>query len=210
MEVMIMQNTEIELKLLISKDEVEKMLQLDFIEAALRVPCGKRRHLISAYYDTEDFNFTKHGIAYRVRDKGDGNYEATVKTSGKREGALSERKEYNMPVLEFKPKLEGFAALGLGLELNSLAPQGVRLLFVVDVERVTYILDYHGAVIELAVDQGKIVGNNKVDYINEVEMELISGDKKTLLELKERLASKIQIKAEERSKFSRGLALLER
>lgn len=205
-----MQNTEIELKLLISKDEVEKMLQLDFIKAALRVQGAERRHLISAYYDTEDFNFTKHGIAYRVRDKGDGSYEATVKTSSKSKGALSERKEYNLPVVEFKPKLEGFAALGLGIELSSLAPQGVHLLFVVDVERVIYILDYHEAVIELAVDQGKIVGNNKIDYIDEVEMELILGDKKTLLELMERLASKINIKAEARSKFSRGLALLER
>lgn len=207
---MMMQNTEIELKLLISKGEVEKMLHLDFIEAALRGQDAKRRHLISAYYDTEDFNFAKHGIAYRVRDKGDGSYEVTVKTSGKSEGALSERKEYNLPVVEFKPKLEGFAALGLEIELSSLAPQGVHLLFVVDVERVTYILDYHEAVIELAIDQGKIVGNNKIDYIDEVEMELISGDKKTLLELMERLASKIQIKAEGRSKFSRGLALLER
>ena len=197
-------NTEIELKLLLSREGLEKMLQLDFMQQAMRPDSYKKRRLVSTYYDTENMALTQHGIAYRVRDKGDGSFEATVKTSRQSKDGLSER-----PLAEAKPELNGFAALGLGYELSELAPNGVRALFTVDVERITYILDYAGAVIELAIDKGAIHCGEKSDSIDEVEFELMSGTVDALLELKERIASQVELRAEERSKFARGLALLQ-
>ena len=198
-------NTEIELKLLLSREGLEKMLQLDFMQQAMRLDSYKKRRLVSTYYDTADMTLTQHGIAYRVRDKGDGSFEATVKTSKQSKDGLSERLE----LTEAKPELNGFAALGLGYELSELAPAGVRALFTVDVERITYILDYAGAVIELAIDKGAIHCGEKRDSIDEVEFELMSGTVDALLELKERIASQVELRAEERSKFARGLALLQ-
>ena len=201
-------NTEIELKLLLSREGLEKMLQLDFMQQAMRPDSYKKRRLVSTYYDTADMTLTHHGIAYRVRDKGDGSFEATVKTSRQSKDGLSERLELNLPLAEAKPELNGFAALGLGYELSELAP-GVHALFTVDVERITYILDYAGAVIELAIDKGAIHCGEKSDSIDEVEFELMSGTVDALLELKERIASQVELRAEERSKFARGLALLQ-
>lgn len=198
-------NTEIELKLLLSREGLEKMLQLDFMQQAMRPDSYKKRRLVSTYYDTADMTLTHHGIAYRVRDKGDGSFEATVKTSRQSKDGLSERLELNLPLAEAKPELNGFAALGLGYELSEL----VRALFTVDVERITYILDYAGAVIELAIDKGAIHCGEKSDSIDEVEFELMSGTVDALLELKERIASQVELRAEERSKFARGLALLQ-
>ena len=168
-------NTEIELKLLLSREGLEKMLQLDFMQQAMRPDSYKKRRLVSTYYDTADMTLTQHGIAYRVRDKGDGSFEATVKTSRQSKDGLSERLELNLPLTEAKPELNGFAALGLGYELSELAPAGVHALFTVDVERITYILDYAGAVIELAIDKGAIHCGEKSDSIDEVEFELMSG-----------------------------------
>ena len=185
------------------------MLQLDFMQQAMRPDSYKKRRLVSTYYDTADMTLTQHGIAYRVRDKGDGSFEATVKTSRQSRDGLSERLELNLPLAEAKPELNGFAALGLGYELSELAPNGVRALFTVDVERITYILDYAGAVIELAIDKGAIYCGEKSDSIDEVEFELMSGTVDALLELKERIASQVELRAEERSKFARGLALLQ-
>lgn len=202
-------NTEIELKLLLSKEDLERLLTLDFMVQAVREGSRKVRHLVSMYYDTQELTLKEHGIAYRVRDKGDGSFEATVKTQKQSAGGLSERLELNLPLAEAQPVLDGFAALGLGFELSELAPCGVQALFTVDVERITYILDYAGAVCELAIDKGAIRCGEKSDSIDEVEIELLEGEVQALLELKERIAAAVTLRAEERSKFARGLALLQ-
>ena len=202
-------NTEIELKLLLSKEDLERLLTLDFMVQAIREGSRKVRHLVSTYYDTQELTLKEHGIAYRVRDKGDGSVEATVKTQKQSAGGLSERLELNLPLAEAQPALDGFAALGLGFELSELAPCGVQALFTVDVERITYILDYAGAVCELAIDKGAIRCGEKSDSIDEVEIELLEGEVQALLELKERIAAAVTLRAEERSKFARGLALLQ-
>lgn len=202
-------NTEIELKLLLSKEDLERLLTLDFMVQAVREGSRKVRHLVSTYYDTQELTLKEHGIAYRVRDKGDGSFEATVKTQKQSAGGLSERLELNLPLAEAQPVLDGFAALGLGFELSELAPCGVQALFTVDVQRITYILDYAGAVCELAIDKGAIRCGEKSDSIDEVEIELLEGEVQALLELKERIAAAVTLHAEERSKFARGLALLQ-
>ena len=202
-------NTEIELKLLLSKEDLERLLTLDFMVQAVREGSRKVRHLVSTYYDTLELTLKEHGIAYRVRDKGDGSFEATVKTQKQSAGGLSERLELNLPLAEAQPVLDGFAALGLGFELSELAPCGVQALFTVDVERITYILDYAGAVCELAIDKGAIRCGEKSESIDEVEIELLEGEVQALLELKERIAAAVTLRAEERSKFARGLALLQ-
>ncbi|WP_293556141.1 CYTH domain-containing protein [Phascolarctobacterium sp.] len=202
-------NTEIELKLLLSKEDLERLLTLDFMVQAIREGSRKVRHLVSTYYDTQELTLKEHGIAYRVRDKGDGSFEATVKTQKQSAGGLSERLELNLPLAEAQPVLDGFAALGLGFELSELAPCGVQALFTVDVQRITYILDYAGAVCELAIDKGAIRCGEKSDSIDEVEIELLEGEVQALLELKERIAAAVTLRAEERSKFARGLALLQ-
>ena len=202
-------NTEIELKLLLSNEDLERLLTLDFMVQAIREGSRRVRHLVSTYYDTQELTLKEHGIAYRVRDKGDGSFEATVKTQKQSAGGLSERLELNLPLAEAQPVLDGFAALGLGFELSELAPCGVQALFTVDVQRITYILDYAGAVCELAIDKGAIRCGEKSDSIDEVEIELLEGEVQALLELKERIAAAVTLRAEERSKFARGLALLQ-
>ena len=202
-------NTEIELKLLLSKEDLERLLTLDFMVQAVREGSRRVRHLVSTYYDTQELTLKEHGIAYRVRDKGDGSFEATVKTQKQSAGGLSERLELNLPLAEAQPVLDGFAALGLGFELSELAPCGVQALFTVDVQRITYILDYAGAVCELAIDKGAIRCGEKSDSIDEVEIELLEGEVQALLELKERIAAAVTLRAEERSKFACGLALLQ-
>ena len=201
-------NTEIELKLVVSKDNLKKLLALDCVAKAVREGSMQKRKLVSSYYDTEDLAFKRNGIAYRVRSKGDGTYEATVKTSVTNAAGLSERMELNLPLASPRPKLEGFAAMGLETELTELAPNGVSKLFTVTVQRTTYILDLEGAVAELAIDHGKITAaKDSNDPIDEVEIELLEGDKGALLDLAAAIASQVPVFVEKRSKFVRGLAL---
>lgn len=200
-------NTEIELKLVVSKENLKKLLELDFVAAAIRKDSKKKRKLVSSYYDTEDMAFKQHGIAYRVRDKGDGSFEATVKTTRRNSAGLSERLELNIPLEKDMAVLEGFDELGLEQSLKELAPNGVEKLFKVCVERTTYILDLDGAVAELAIDNGYIAMGRKKDKIDEIEIELLDGNKGALLDFAARIAAKVPMFVEKRSKFVRGLVL---
>lgn len=201
-------NVETELKLLISKRNLKKLLASDLMKQAVRAGSQRQRHLVSSYYDTADWALKQHGIAYRVRDKGDDTFEATVKTARHNAGGLSERVELNLPLAGDAPVLDGFAELGLGYELSEIAPEGVQKLFTVDVERTTYLLDFKGAVAELAIDKGKIIAGRKRSVIEEMEIELKEGELGSLLELAEKIAALVPVFAEKRSKFARGLALL--
>ncbi len=203
-----MKNVEIELKLLLGKRELKKLLASELLKGVLREGSEKKRNLVSSYYDTADFALKKNGIAYRVRDKGDGTFEATVKTDRKSNGGLSERVELNMPLAENTAVLEGFGELGLGYELTELAPDGVEKLFTVDVVRTTYLLDLDGAVAELAVDNGKIIAGKRKDDIDEIEIELVEGEVGALMNFAAKLAEFVPVFTEKRSKFARGLALL--
>ena len=200
-------NVEIELKLLLGKRELKKLLASDLLKGVLRAGSEKKRNLVSSYYDTADLAFKNNGVAYRVRDKGDGTFEATVKTDRKSSGGLSERVEINIPLAEDKAIIEGFAEMGLGFDLTELAPNGVEKLFTVDVVRTTYLLDLDGAVAELAVDNGKIIAGKRKDDIDEIEIELVEGEVGALMDFAAKMAELVPVFTEKRSKFARGLAL---
>lgn len=200
-------NTEIELKLLASKADLKKLLALDFVNGVMRPESCRKRRLVSSYYDTAAWAFKDNGIAYRVRDKGDGSFEATVKTSLQNSAGLSERRELNLPLPAAKPVLDGFTDLGLDVDLNELAPEGVQKMFTVTVQRTTYILDLDGAVAELAIDHGKISAGKNSEKIDEIEIELLEGETGALLTFAAKLAAAVPLFAEKRSKFARGLVL---
>lgn len=200
-------NVEIELKLVVGKRELKKLLASSLLQGVIRPGSEKQRRLVSSYYDTEDLSLKQHGIAYRVRDKGDGTYEATVKTDRQSSSGLSERLELNLPLEKDEAVLEGFAALGLDFELTELAGEGVEKLFTVDVMRTTYLLDLQGAVAELAIDNGKIINGKDSESIDELELELVEGEVGALLQFAADMAELVPVFTEKRSKFARGLAL---
>jgi len=205
-----MKNKEVELKVLISRQDLRKLLNANFMKEAIIEGSKEKHNLISSYYDTEDLYFKKNGIAYRVRDKGDGTFEATVKTGKKNQGSVTERIEINIPLEKDEAVLEGFGALGLGYELTELAPDGVTRLFTVDVERTTYDLEFEGSTFELAIDKGKITSEltkNK-EKIDEMEIEIKEGSVKKLLKLAALISKTVPIFIEPRSKFARGLSII--
>ncbi|MCD8198865.1 MAG: CYTH domain-containing protein [Phascolarctobacterium sp.] len=202
-------NREVELKLLVNRGDLKRLLASPLLQKVIRPGSEKKRRLVSSYYDTADLSFKEHGIAYRVRDRGDGTFEATVKISSDAAAGLSERMELTLPIKNDEPHLEGFDALGLDYELTELAPNGVRKLFTVDVERITYILDLpDGTVAELAIDKGKIITDKKRKPIEEIEIEVLKGSKGALLAFAERATHVVPLFAERRSKYARGMELL--
>ena len=200
-------NVEIELKLLVEKEDLQKLLTLPLMEKAIRQESKTVRRLVTSYYDTEDMILQNNGIAYRVRDKGDGTFEATVKTAKKNTGGVTERVELNIPLAKNEAVLEGFKELGLGVDLLELVPNGVEKLFTVDVIRTTYLLDIEGAVVELAIDKGNVIAGELKDEIDEIELELKDGETPALLKFAATLSHQIPLFVELKTKYARGLAL---
>ncbi len=203
-------NKEIEVKLILAEGEFDKMMALSWFKAMIVPESQVTRNLVSTYYDTADGAFRGAGVAYRVRSKGDGTYEATAKRTLHKADGLSERLEINIPLSDDEPQLHGFAEQGLGCDLVQLAPDGVQVLFTVDVMRLMLLLKSGDTTVELALDKGKITNpyNDKTDAIDELELELKEGSEAVLMDVVDRLKKEIVMRGEDRSKFARGLALI--
>ena len=111
--------------------------------------------------------------------------------------------EWELPSSELNPELarEQLPA--------QIVPAELKPLFTTDFKRTAWLIDYQGALIEVALDQGEIFAAPKRVPISEVELELKSGDTSGLLALAELLKSEIDLKVSTVSKAGRAQRLLE-
>ena len=61
-----MKNVEIELKLLLGKRELKKLLASELLKGVLLEGSEKKRNLVSSYYDTADFALKKKSTKFMV------------------------------------------------------------------------------------------------------------------------------------------------
>ena len=201
--------TEMEIKLSASKESLKKLLDSSLLKAAMVPDSLQEKELENYYYDTASYKLFHEGIAYRIR-KIDAGYVATVKTDDASQSGFSERKEYNVPVEEAIPTLEGFTELGLTTDLKKLlAEEELQILFKVLVRRQIRLLQITPeTLLEMAIDKGNIIVGKKKEKIEEIEFEIVKGTKSDLFEFVAALAMEIPLFIEPRSKFKRGIDLL--
>ena len=204
-------NVETEIKLLIAKKDVKALLASPLIAKKIKKGSHKTVKLVNIYYDTRDLLLQQAGIAYRVRQNGK-KYEATIKLSRKEAGGLSARQEYNVAVKNAKPDLSVFAEAGLEVDFNSmLGPAQIEKLFSVRVKREILLLQVtKETLVEMAIDQGFISAGGKKETIDEVELEVKEGSLADLLAYTAKIAATVPVFTESRSKYARGLALLDK
>ena len=160
------------------------------------------------YFDTVDMDLSKNDMAYRVRREDD-KLVATLKWGGGSEGALHQREEVNVPVLDTKPNPVVFEACDIGDDLLSIiAGNELRPVLEMSVERRRFRVDTENTILEISVDQGSIITDNGNEPICEVEVELFSGSEEVMMKIGQQIAEKYGLVSEKRSKFYRGLLLL--
>ena len=203
---------ETELKLRLSSAQARRL-------AAHPVLSGgtpQKSRLANTYYDTPDFALRQRGIALRLRRKGWAIWLMTVKGGDSGAGGLAQRVEWEAPT---RPGVFDFSivtdeALREFLETNH---ERLQPVFATDFTRTAWMLERGGAVVELALDRGKIAVPAKAEgegqgpassAICEVELELVSGDSPDVLfELAIELAADLHLHPEILSKAERGFAL---
>ena len=204
-------NVETEIKLLIAKKDVKTLITSPLVAKKTKKGSHKTVKLVNIYFDTRDLLLQQAGIAYRVRQNGK-QYEATVKLRQTDAGGLTERQEYNVPVKNAKPDLSVFADTGIQVDFDSLLGAAqIEKLFSVRVKREIRLLQVtKETVVEMAIDQGFISAGGKKETVDEVELELKEGSLADLLAYTAKVAATVPVFTESRSKYARGLALLDK
>ena len=169
----------------------------------------------AAYFDTEDQTLIRHNIAFRIRSEGE-RILATLKWRDDDEGigGLYIRSEINIPVSDqccfFKPDPSIFKESLEGRDLLDIIDDRPLVnIFDTIFSRRRIRIDYEKSILELALDEGVIVAGANIIQFRELEIEIYSGFKEDLLAVGKILAAKYGLEPELKTKFARGIELLE-
>jgi len=202
---------EVELKLrFMDPDLWEVVFALPIVQQWGDRQSYRRERLEAQYFDTQGQHLQKARLAYRIRHEG-GEWLATVKGDGSSSGGLHQREEWTVVVAEPIPNIESFMETSVGPLLQEAAGEEELLAFYTTCfeRQVMHLQMPDGSIIELAADQGEIRAGDKQDPILELELELISGNPASLLQLGANMARELPLLPEWRSKYFRALQLVE-
>ena len=177
----------------------------------------KTLEMRAVYYDDSERTLASAGIGYRVRKENE-TYIATVKWTDSETGnGLSRRREYNVPVSGENPEPAVFAERLPEKRIREIFRELTAVpLFVTSVRRELAVVQYKGALIEVAFDRGEISssfhGKGAAGVrplpIRELECELKSGEERDLTEFGRGLQRKFGLEPLNDSKMKRGLELI--
>lgn len=165
-----------------------------------------RAALHTRYFDTPDFDLSRAGVALRVRRVGR-RWVQTLKTEGERQGGLSQRIEFEVPVARGVPDWSRFPP-----EAQTFVPDALRArlvpLFETRFERVAWQLAGRGgAEIEVALDRGEVCAGSRCEPLCEIELELKRGQPDALFDLARAWAAAFACVPNDESKAARGVRL---
>lgn len=205
--------TEIELKYLLSANSEEKNTVVDDITTMLKEHNllfeMDKNQLFNDYFDSNDLALRKMDFGLRIRTK-DQQYEQTIKTAGKVIGCLHQRPEFNVdiPTNQLNLSLFDKSIWPDSTDVEALE-RNLKVIFSTNFLRQTWIIHQDGNVIELALDKGEIctISGESTLVINELEIELVSGNEQALFALAEQLMAVVAMEPGKLSKAARGYAL---
>ena len=172
-------------------------------------------YMEAAYFDTEEGDLGRSDITFRVRKEG-AKVIATLKWNGRAAAdGMHMREEINVPVDD------PICFIQPNPELFRESEAGQRLLKVLNGKEVHSILEIHflrtrervdtgKSICELSVDVGEILTDYGTEPICELEIELFSGDPEDVKEMGSYLANTYGLVPEDRSKYARGFALIQK
>lgn len=179
------------------------------LQRAVATASARTVRLQALYADTADQRLATAGLALRLRKEG----RIWVQTLKGRGDGLMERLEHEvrLPAQEGKPVLDParHAGTAAGAALAAALADGGELhtLYRTDIRRLLRRVRHGGATIEVAYDQGRIIGGDRSEAVNEIEFELVSGPAAALPALAARWARRHGLWWDVRTKSERGLRL---
>ena len=156
----------------------------------------------TTYYDTFDGKMSNCHWTFRRRME-NGTSVCTLKTPAE-DGSRQEWEVEESSIIMSVPKL---VKAGAPWILAEFTVSGVVPVCGAKFTRLAGQLEFGGARVELALDQGILTGGGREMPLLEVEVELKSGDESHAVAFARLLESKYGLVAEEKSKYRRALGL---
>ncbi len=207
---------EIELKFLVPP------AKLDTIKRQTHIKSSVTENLAAYYFDTPDQILAKNGIALRIRKEGS-DWVQTIKAKG---DGLASRIEHNYKLdgnltnqkiiqNQLKPDLKIYIDTPIEkivkkLDINKLNNH-LTCQYITDVDRTTRQIKKQWQAIEVAFDTGKVIhgtDNNQIQPLQEVELELLRGQKDFLFETAKVWCKRYKLNLSTITKAERGNLLL--
>lgn len=167
-----------------------------------------RMHAV--YFDTQDQDLRKAGIAYRIRHEND-RITATIKWDNRVDDGLHSREEFNLVINDERfaedPDIKAFESSD-AYDVLLQAAGDKKLVKFVEMEFVRQLIkvDTGRSMSALSFDDGVIHGENGDSVILEMEVEWYHGDEDDFREVATSIAEKFDLKPENASKLQRGFA----
>ncbi|MDX8399320.1 MAG: CHAD domain-containing protein [Gallionellaceae bacterium] len=196
--------TETELKLRISPEHMARLKRHPFLRTLSIKPAISRK-LYSVYFDTPSLKLHHARMALRLRRVGK-QWLQTLKGGGGVQAGLHLRNEWETPVAGEKLDFEALEAIGASPLKPSLRKK-LQSVFVTDFTRSIRMVEFEGALIEMALDSGEVRAGESVHPISELELELKSGDALQLFRLALAIFELVPFEIESTSKAEYGYML---
>jgi inorganic triphosphatase YgiF len=155
----------------------------------------------TVYYDTPSGALSARHYTLRKRME-NGVPVCTLKTPS---GAA--RSEWEIPCETIEEAILKFPALGCPADFSSIVEEGLRPVCGAKFTRIAKTVSLPEGTVEIALDEGILMGGSREVPLCEVEVELKSGSKDACDAFAKILATKFHLQVQPASKFRRALAL---
>lgn len=204
-------NKETEIKLRVSPATLDALREHPLLKK--RNKSGWQRvELFNQYFDTPDRALAGAKVALRIRRDGD-QFIQTLKSRGQSVAGLSQRNEWDWYLDKPELDLSKFDDQCWPATLADLDKTTLQPLFTTDFVRdkaeIAWGRGKSKAVVEAALDHGKVVAGEGEEDICELELELRQGEPAALLELAIELAAGLSLMPCDISKAERGYRLFD-
>ncbi len=199
---------EVELKFSLDPARANKLLKSTTVMDAARGKASRRK-LVSTYFDTRQHTLRKAGAALRIR-RGGKRLEQTLKLPADGPVGMQNNEEWNATVEGDQPDLQLYPRRVQRRLQRSRHALRLRPIFTTEIERSTRVLRRRGTRVELALDRGRILGHAvtpREQPVCEVELELLKGDPRVMLDIAMELAESQHLQPLYQSKAMRGYLL---
>lgn len=156
----------------------------------------------TTYYDTAEKDFSARRWTLRQRME-----NAVSVCTLKMPGSHGARREFQVECHCIEAAVSELCKLSDLPELVALAAKGLQEVCGAAFHRVAVNVCLEGAVAEVALDEGLLLGGGRELPFCEVEVELKEGDRDTVIAFADALAARFCLQTEHRSKFRRALDL---
>ena len=159
-------------------------------------------HMETTYYDTPSHSLSQRRWTLRRRMENEASV-CTLKTPGKGR----ERGEWEVECGRIEDAISELCKLGAPEELGSLCHEGLVISCGAKFTRRAGTFALRNCVMEIALDEGVLLGAGKELPLLELEVELKDGSRESMERFAGELAALYGLQPEEKSKFARALAL---